>query len=353
MDNEGIVEKAKRKNWLIFLLVTAVVFVPMFITHIRSSFETSLSVPSGGITRLYTVGESLVAVLSENQLYIWKWGSIKEPPEKVSLPSGDSLWLPTGKLISVPVNAPDTIVITDVTANKELKRFNIGYGWVLCNLNLSSNGQFIVAAFGENVNNFSNNDSYRNIRIVMLPKDFNDLITVVELNKVIVSSLAISSDGKFIAVVGRENDIGWIEVIDADSGKTIWQQNINETEELTKVVFSPANDTVYATGIGRTIYAFRIDDGGSIGQYHADKTTIPQKRQYISTIAVSNDKRFLAANTEPSGMVYVWDIVKGREIYRKGIGLVIVNNLAFSPKSDLFAVTGIKSDQIKIFKMPD
>jgi len=324
----------------------------MFIANIRSSFKIGLNIPPEGVTRLYTVGNSLVAILPNNQLYIWNWQNLKDKPIRISSPSNNALWISERKLVYMPVYNANTIALFDSVEKKEIKSFSLDLKWTFSQFDIDRNGRFIVAAFTEKSPELSDNDKYKNIRIVILSKDFNDLATVVELNKAVLNSLAVSDDGRFIAVVGRENDIGWMAVINVKDGQIVWQKSINEVAELTEIIFSSQGDVIYTAGVGRNIYVFKVSDGDLVSQFQVDKSTIAQKRQYIPTIAVSKNGHLLGASTEPAGTIYIWNLVTGKRVYTDNPGMTITSGLAFSSDSSLFAVSDIQTNPVKIFKCP-
>jgi WD40 repeat protein len=344
--------KTKNKNWLIFLLVIVMVMILMFIANIRSFFKTSLSIPPVGVTRLYTVGNSLVAVLPDNQLYIWGWQNLKDRPTRISSPSNNALWISEGKLVYVPVDNANTIAVFDSVKKEEIRSFRLDSQWVFSQFDIDRNGQFVVVAFEEKSPELSDNDKYKNIRIVMLSKDSNNLTTIVDLNKIDLKNSAVSDDGRYIAVVGREDNIGWMAVINVKDGQIVWQKSINEVAELTEIIFSSKGDVIYTAGVGRNIYVFKVGDGDLVNQFQVDENIVAQKRQNISTIAVTDNGHLLGASTEPSGTVYIWNLVTGKRVYTDNPGMTITSGLAFSPDSSLFAVSDIQINPVKIFKCP-
>jgi WD40 repeat protein len=342
----------KKKPIFIFLIALAIIVILMIIANVNSDIVLEFDVLGGGVKELYTIDNLLVSVSPENQISVWDWNNLRAKPHKIIFSASDAILLPAGKVVWIPLENSDKIIVSDSTINKELQHFTLDFGWEYRRMVISRNGRFVAAAFEKKAADFSGSNSYKNIRIAMLSEDFNNLTTVVDLSDIILKNLAISDNGELIAVVGLKNDVSWAAIINVKNEEVVWQRNINEVTEPTKIIFSPGNDMIYTAGIGRIVYGFKVDNGNLVCQFQMDENTIAQKRQLISAIAISNNGYFLGASTEPSGMVYIWNPLTGKRIYTGSSGMIVTNNFVFSPDSKLFAVSALQKQPIRVFKCP-
>jgi len=239
-----------------------------------------------------------------------------------------------------------------LAGDKTYETLSFSYDEQCRHMKISSNGKFVVFV----VSNRTGADDLEQLQLKVLTVDSYDLFHISGVNidgaEIKIYDAAISNDGRLVGLVGSEKNIGWIAVIDVEGKEIIWQQDINETEELTKIIFSPVNDTVYAAGIGRIIYSFKVDDENLVSRFQMDEDIVAQKRQYLSAMAVSNNGYFLGASTEPVGTIYIWNLVTDKRVYTGNSRMIITSGLAFSPDSTLFAVSDIQNNPVKIFKVP-
>ena len=71
----------KKKSPVIFFLVALlVIIIVMFIANRSSTLEHELKAPLGGVAKLYTVENQLIAISQDNEVYVWNWEQLQDKP---------------------------------------------------------------------------------------------------------------------------------------------------------------------------------------------------------------------------------------------------------------------------------
>jgi len=145
--------------------------------------------------------------------------------------------------------------------------------------------------------------------------------------------LSITPDGGItatdnaIAIVGREDDLGKIQVLDPDSGARLWS-TLTETR-ITRSAAMTENILVVVTSAGR-VRAFEISSGDEIWEF--SRTTMANS--HCTAPAIHNENVYYLTRTpskESDSVLYALDIVSGGEHWSVSIsGPNIPGNLAVS-----------------------
>ena len=154
----------------------------------------------------------------------------------------------------------------------------------------------------------------------------------------VVSSVAVSPDGKQLAAVGDDH---LVRVWDRESGQKLHRM-AGHTDWVRTVAFSPDGKTLASAGNDRTI---RLWDP-STGQL---KKTLPPHDQAITVLAFSPDGRRLAAAGFQKTLI-IYDAASGRPLRDLGCPCVDIRALTFSPSGDRLAAAG-RNGKIRIWNV--
>jgi len=344
----------KKTSALFFLLMCGIILTMVIIHHRSSQSVLTLESTSGGVEKLYTVGNSLVAISPKKHIRVWNWKKLNEGSRDSYVKADQMIYLSEDKLIWTHENNSERIVVTDIQQNKQYNSFPLAYDQICKLLGLSDNGRYAAAVI---VNKTDNHDSPLDyIRLDRITTDLTALSVVATMEDngfIVPQNVAISSDGKFIAIVGKKNDKGWLTVASTEMKDIIWSIVLEDCSDLREIVFSPDNKLIYTAGSGLNVYEFEISTTKRIQKRQIRGNRITQReRQHISALSISKDGRFLAAAAEPHSNIYIWRT--GRNgVYKKiNPGFIVLSGLAFSPDGSKLAVSGIISNKkIKIYKI--
>lgn len=344
-------DKKKKKPILLFLFVFVAIVILTFIRNYRSTHVQKIYGPSAGVERLSTCSRQLVAISMDKEVYVWDWDDLSGWPQVGKTKAQKAAAMSSDRLVWVPSTTNNTVVVTNLKGDKELKRLPLPTNRKCRLLKVSPNGQYAVAALEAG----GLTDDV--VKLVATDSDLTSILQVV--TKTIddglrLNDIGVSNDGSLIAVVGRKGD-GWVLVADVQSRKILWERTLADVSELNNVVFSPDGEIVYVSEPGRFVYAFEVATGKLVKKFEMDKyKTPPNNPQTISCIVVSPDGRLLAVSTVPASRVFLWDAQTGKRLAVIHPGQFTVNGLAFSPDSLLLA-TGdlIGRVPMKVWRLSD
>lgn len=359
------VPKGKKKSpFFFFLAAFFAIVVVMFIANstIVDVLEGQLDVPGGGLQKLYTVDDLLVGISPTSEVYVWNWQNLVKEPKVGSAPAKDRclVWVPGDKLVWIPSDGDDTIVISDFKSGREVRRVSLGYGWRAECLALSNNGKFIaLAALREN-DTAEKDGFYESVRLDMMSADSEDLSKVITIDaardNLVMESLAISDDGRFIAVVGQRNGIGWVGLVGIKDKKLLWEKSFEFSKMLEEVAFAPGGGAVYAGWAEKFVYSFEAATGKELIKWLVDdgRIELEPSRMLVKCITISNDSRFLVVGREVFGTAWVWDIERRGKPKVFGCGNIHITDIAFSPDSTLMVTTSFKiTSKTRIWRIAD
>jgi WD40 repeat protein len=344
-------DKKKQKPILLFLFAFVAIVILTFIHNYRSTHVQEIYGPSAGVERLSTCDRQLVAISMDKEVYVWDWDDLSGRPQVGKIKAPKAAAMSSDRLVWVPSTTNNTVVVTNLKGDKELKRLPLPINRKCRLLKVSPNGQYAVAALEAG----GLTDDV--VKLVATDSDLTSILQVA--TKTIddglrLNDIGVSNDGSLIAVVGRKGG-GWVLVADVQSRKILWERTIADVNELKNVVFSPDGQVVYASEPGRFAYAFEVVTGKLVKKFEMDKyKTPPNNPQTISCIVVSPDGRLLAVSTVPASRVFLWDTQTGKRLAVIHPDQFTVNGLAFSPDSLLLA-TGdlIGRVPMKVWRLSD
>src|SRR5690606_31186395 len=117
-------------------------------------------------------------------------------------------------------------------------------------------------------------------------------------------------------------------------------------------VFSPDGQIVYVGGVGRNITGFDVLSGNEVSNWQMAESIVANKKQYTPALTVSNDGLLVAAATEPSGVIYLWNTQQNQSAKTLPIGHILISGIAFSPDDQYIAVSGVLvKNKIRICKV--
>ena len=328
------------------------ILVFMIISNYRSSCVYEFSSPSGGVSRLTTIGESLVAISVENEIYVWDWGSLPGHPKVKSINAQDSIALSVKNQIKILAVNNGGFTLSNIDDDKEPRRLYSRIKGGFVDLQTSLNAKYAVTGF------VVSDVPGRSIKLGVIEASSDSISRFVTKGldeNSTAKSVGISNDGRFLAAAGKTADGGWIFVADAESKEILWEQNIGDCEGLNTATFSPDGQMLYTAKSDRYICIFDAGSGKVLKELEIEKyNTPPNNPQSISCISVSSDNQLLAAATVPVSRVYIWNAKNGSRISVMNPGLFTVKGLAFSPDSSLLA-TGdlIGKNPMRVWKIRD
>ncbi|RKY12193.1 MAG: hypothetical protein DRP65_02035 [Planctomycetota bacterium] len=347
----------KKSPVLLFFVGFLVIIGIMFIANFKSPLKHELDAPAGGIERLYTAGEALIAVSMANEIWVWDWASLDDTPRTRTVKANNVLWLPDNRLISAPSNRSGTIVVSDFINATDTKQLVFDGGWRCEQLGIGGGGRFVALAIVDKAKQGQGSASKR-FRLEMLSSGLDKLINVTTIDKkddtLILYELDISDDGAFIAAVGQTNNFAWIGVFNVSKKIMVWEKQVEESTDFTDVAFSPNGEVVYAGGEGKHLYCFETTSGKVASQLLIDneQLTVSFNEQRVTCAEVSPDGSVVAAGVNPGNKVYFWDTRTGERLGVMG-GCRGLNNLAFAPDSSTFIVAGRNyGGSLKVRRVP-
>ncbi|MBN2456871.1 MAG: WD40 repeat domain-containing protein [Sedimentisphaerales bacterium] len=339
------------------------IVILMFVSRLRSNFEYELTGPPSGVAKLYTIGDHLVAISKTNEFYLWDWNNLEAKPQKGSIRAKKLLCLDDKRILQIPSGSPGTAIVSNLAGDEVYKSLSLGYNKQCSYMEISGNGRFVVFAMTARAA-AANSGALHQLELQLLDTDSYELsyVTKIDLDDatIEVGNVAVSNDGRFIALVGHKNDAGWVALADVSQKQLLWQRVIEQPVELAEIVFSPNGKVVYTGGKGRDVYALETTDGNILRKLEMDKHELPNKKQHVCCIDVTANGSIVAAGTSPANLVYIWDAKTGNRISiisnvcpKVLAGPTILNGLAFSPNSAFFATSDMMaSKKIRVWRIP-
>ena len=332
------------KKYIIISTVIVAIVAMMILNNCKSILVRELLGPRAGVNDLYTIDGRLIAVSRGNDVYSWDWADMSSWPQAGKIAADIVTPIAGERLLCVPPGLADTLVITNMKGDKELKSLSLPWGRTCQFLVSSANGRYAAAA---------------------LIKDKVTELVLVETNPVAIRetvsipagvelcNIAVSNDGKLITAVGSGEGGGFVLVADSQDKKILWQQTITECKKFCNIVFSPDGTTVFAGEELRFIYAFGSLAGRLIRKFEIPKYPIPSnKRQVITAIDISPDGLLITANTEPAGTLFIWNTETGQKRAEFGLPGPVIGDIVFSPDSNMIASGASVRSTISIWKIP-
>ena len=342
--------KAK-KNILFFVGMIAAVILLMVVANLRSKLLLKLTPPEGGVRKLFTSGDSLVAVSSRNEVYVWDWKNLSSEPEKCSVTARDVTWMQPGQLVWAALPEADTIVVSDLKGEKEHKRIFLGQEWQCEILRTSRNGRFSVVGMINKTDDEGDANLFRKIRIGLLDSKFEKVDTIVTIsdegNDFELSNIAVSEDGATVAVVGSSNG-GWIAAPKVKQKKVIWEKFLEHAIKIDEVTFAPDGKKLYAVGRDFTVHEYETETGEGIHSWITGRGEYKKVDFHVwhsVGIEASSDGYLIAVAGQDTGV----EFFDTKDLAKKGSlapAHHIPAGIAFSPDASMLATADIRADGI-------
>jgi WD40 repeat protein len=328
---------------------------------------------------IFTVQDILAAAGQDGNLYIWDWGGLSKEPKVIEL--DPDLWIPEWRdrppllqnkvctllsqrwVIHVSHEEDDTnLIVRDVEGQEEVNRWTVK-GWCCENLRSTRNGRFVAVLLDDDLNNWIEGVSRRGIeqrgyRLGLIgpsPTDIQWLPTIFRRkhNLPHLYAVAASEDGNHVCIVGNCGG-GWIMLADMVRKKVVWEK-VPKREDILYGRWTVAFKDVCFSLDGKRIYV-----AGNCGLFCFDTATGRITKQWpmgiAESVAVNPDGRLVAVGLLGNDDVYICDVNSanpvGIPVLRLDTGQPSVSSLAFSPDSKFLATEGIRTQNIKIWKMP-
>jgi len=332
------------KKYIIISLVIVVIVAMMVLNDRKSILVQELLGPRAGSSKLYTVADKLIVVSQKNDIYSWGWADVSSWPQAGKVAADVATPIAGERLLWIPSADTDTLVMTNLKGDKELKQIMLPWGRTCQFLASSANGQYAAAALVKG----------KAAELVLIETDpFVIGKAVSSPAGVELRNIAVSNDGKFIAAVGSGEKGGFVLVADLQEKKILWQQTIADCERFCDIVFSPDGGTVFASEELRFIYAFGSQAGHLIKKFEIPEMQAHgNQKQNISAVKVSPNGKTLAVDIEPYRQIWFWDIETSEFVGKLEAFNKTVSDIAFSPDGTMIAAGCLVRSQVRIFKVP-
>ena len=336
--------KNKQKLILFPAVIVIVFLAAVFLSQSKSNLVQELRGPKAGARAVFTAADKLLVRSGANEVYTWDWNDLKKWPTVARLNTKIISPMAPDKIVYVPNDKSNSIVVTDLKGAKQIKKIPMPFG-VTCKMIVPSADCSFIAVLLVRGN--------KNTLAMIGPElELKEVYSVSD-EDMNVLKVGISNNGQLIAAAG-ENNGGRALVVDTAKKKVLFKNNIEEIQRLDNVIFSPDTETVFFGEKVRFIYALETATGTLLRTFEIPEyPPVPHKKQIISAIDISPDGGLLAASTEPVQRLYIWDAVTGQRQATFGLPGPVVGDIAFSPNSDRIASSVVVRSTVSIWKTKD
>lgn len=350
------------RGTLFFLAAIAAVVIVMIIANFRSKIIIELDVPHRGVRKLFTSGDSLVAISPRSEIYLWDWNNLSAKPWKGRVNAQDATWMEPGRLVWAPLPEADTLVVSDLKTAKVYNRIPLDPGWQCKILQTSQNGRFTAVGLVDSSTKKGpgQENASRRIGVGLLDMNLRKVAVVAAVSRkdsnLVLGDVAVSEDGKFLAAVGNKNT-GWAAVVDVNQAKLLWEKKIEKAARISNVAFSPDGKTVYMGGDGMIVYGFETATANPLHELLLKEkegawSSTAGQHNGITSIGFSPDGRLiLTAGTYTK--IHIWNAATGRELKQFSHGGWTIADFAMSPDHRQFATGDLWAlSKVKLWRLP-
>lgn len=347
-----------KKGVLLFVVVVIAISLIMIVANYRSDVFDELIPPPGGLKRLFTSANQLVAVSRKDHIYIWDWNNLPAEPRKGIVKVQDVTVLDSGRLLWISPQRANTLVIGDLKDQKEYKRILLDWGWWCRILRTSRNGKFVAVGLVDKMAGKDKTDSYKRIRIGIFDSELEEVKPVITISGIgddfALRNIAVSEDGAFVTVVGNNNG-AWIAVADVKKKTILWHKVIEGITRLDEVTFSSNGKIVYVAGYSKIVYGLEIPDGNILYRLDIGPNVygpIGGEVKNITTLTASPDSE-LVASAGYCSFLRVWEAESGKAVCKLNHGQRSnLSGMAFSQDSSQLATIGVQpTTKIKVWQV--
>lgn len=341
----------KNKNIIIIAAVVILLIFLMFYANSKSNFVRQLNGPTEGTDSVLTVGDKLFAVSKENHIFTWQWNDLSVWPAAAKPQASIITPIIGDKIIYNPSVSLGKLIITNLKADKEISNLSLPYDAECKTIKTSQNGKFGIVSV-----NFNQGIQKGLLKLGVFDADSKELSFVFQKDtnaeNFTLYDFSITNEGNLLAGAG-EKDHAWVLAVDVNSQSIVWEKTFDKYARFTCAEFSPDGKLLFVAEKIRHILVLDTAAGELVKEFVMDEYQTPSnQKQNISSIDISPDGKTLAADTEPAGKVWFWDIASGGETGRISASELTVSDITFSPDSKYLATGCLVSPEIKIWKVP-
>ena len=322
---------------------------------------------SGGLHTLFTSGHQLVGTGSK-KVFAWNWQDLDAAASEYAVEDTlDASLSADGRILleadedghRTPVHLLQAV---DPQTGEAAEIANLGREWYVSKLVCSQNGKHHAcllafdAVIGDVSTALMDRTRYGIGAVDMSKPDSSWVRPIIHPNRgggLTLSALAVSEDGKYVAVVGCDGTGGWIHLACPRKGKSLWETVPDGSNAFGAVAFAPDGKVVYAAGTDGHVYAFEVANGRPRSKWAIQEGREIRYGERITGLAASPDGRFVAAGLGPTGDVHIWSTTSGNVVRSWRTRQATMYRLAFSPDSRLLAANGVQGRTVQIWRLPE
>jgi WD40 repeat protein len=345
---------SKKSPILLFFAAFVLVVIVMFVANQRSALVDEMRLPfNQGMRELSTYGNSLMAVSSDNKIFVWDWAKLSEKPRTGSVESQQAVLLEGDLVASLRVAGSTALVLTDIKGDETHKEIPLGLGGGSKAYLCANSSRDVLAVILADEENEATGPGYQ---FVTIDLDVGRALKVLDITGrrggLQLTDFAVSDDGRFIAGAGEKDHRAWLVLVDIKQRRMLWDKTYDNPNRFGSVIFSFDSKTIFAGGGDGAVYWFRVSDGKLVDHFRfKGKAKIPHETISIRHMTISPDSSLLAYIYGFN--MYVFDCKTKKEIHSQRPGHKAPGALAFSPDSSLIATCDLRQGgKIKIWPRP-
>jgi WD40 repeat protein len=343
----------KKSPILLFFSAFVLIVILMFVVNQRSVLVDEMRLPfNQGMRELSTYGNFLMAVSSDNKIFIWDWDDLSKKANTGFVESEQAVMLGTDIVASLRLAGSKALVLKDIKGDETHKEITVGSGSESKAYLCASSSRDVLAVILAGEENGTTGSSYQFLTIDL---DAGRALKILDVTGqeggLQLADFAVSDDGKFVVGVGSKGQEAFMLLADLKQNKVIWERMLQEEERLTSVIFSRDGEAIYA-GCDNNVYKIQTDSGALLSRIQVtEKVETAHKPIPIQYIAVSPDGKLVAATLFQR--LYIFECGTGRCIFKKSSGHKLAGALAFAPDSRFVATCDLRQGgTVKIWKVP-
>lgn len=328
--------KTKKKNSAKpVLIVFAAIIVVMVIANLRSGSSSGLKGPVGGVTKLKSCENSLVAVSRRKEVYVWDWSKMSAGPENFEFEARKITPLSGNKIVRIAADK-DKLILENLDTGKPGKGVFIKYEDGATLLESSKNGKFAVVANPE--------PELGSITFDTFDSNLNSEDEITAGYPLKPKQVAVSNNGSRIAVTFDQQK-GFLVIGKSNN----WKYENNEYPAFNELTFSPDGNFLFVSDAERYVYKFDLRTRALVRKFEIKKyKTPPNNPQTITCLTISNNGKIISAGSSPQSRIYVWNAETGEKLKVTGTSFFSASGLGFSPGNNKLAISDLTTRGIKV-----
>lgn len=331
--------KKKKSSAKPILIGFGVIILIMVIASLRSGSGQSLKGPTGGVEKLKSCGDKLIAISRLKEVRIWDWGDLSSGSKSFDFKARKLIALDGDTILRIPADT-DKLIAENIETGESGKEVFINYDENTLP-GSSADGKFAVIA--------NYNTGLGSITFSIFDAKLDLKRTLTSSYSVKPKEIAITNNGDKIAVTFEE-DKGFLVTGEDESSE--WRYENSEYPAFDKLAFSPDGEYLYVADSERFVYKFDIGNRELIRRYEiSEYDTPPNNPQTITCLTVSGNGKLLSAGSSPGSKIYVWDAETGGKQKVVGTGFFCASGLGFSPDNSRLAISDLTTEGIKVAEL--